>query len=103
MDAGPAGAFHSSGRYREAIAAFDHVQERSQNQPGRAWEAAARRALEPLEAVVVAGVGHGAELRGFLALGPRRSGDVYTATALALLAEVADALSAQMERLAAAG
>ena len=44
----------------------------------------------------------GKELAAFVALGPKRSGDVYTASDLALLSAVCDAGTRQVERLHAA-
>jgi class 3 adenylate cyclase len=55
-----------------------------------------RAALEALQAEVVVPVRRDEALLAFLCLGPKRSGDVYTATDLSLLAAVAAAASAQL-------
>jgi class 3 adenylate cyclase len=57
-----------------------------------------RAALEALQAEVVVPVRRDDALLAFLCLGPKRSGDVYTATDLSLLAAVAAAASAQLHR-----
>jgi class 3 adenylate cyclase len=57
-----------------------------------------RAALEALGAEVVVPVRRDDALLAFLCLGPKRSGDVYTATDLSLLAAVAAAASAQLHR-----
>jgi class 3 adenylate cyclase len=57
-----------------------------------------RAALEALQAEVVVPVRRDEALLAFLCLGPKRSGDVYTATDLSLLAAVAAAASAQLHR-----
>ena len=48
-----------------------------------------RAALETLDAAVLVPVGRLNDLLGFTCLGPKRSGDIYTATDRALLAAVA--------------
>jgi class 3 adenylate cyclase len=57
-----------------------------------------RAALETLGAAVVLPVRRGAGLLGFLCLGPKRSGDVYTSTDLALLTAVANSASTELMR-----
>jgi class 3 adenylate cyclase len=57
-----------------------------------------RIALERLDAVLFLPVRRGGDLAAALCLGRKRSGDVYTATDLALLAAVADKLSAELLR-----
>jgi class 3 adenylate cyclase len=57
-----------------------------------------RAALETLEAQVVVPVRRNDALAAFLCLGPKRSGDVYTSTDLALLAAVAETVSHQLQR-----
>jgi signal transduction histidine kinase len=52
-----------------------------------------------LEAPLLLPVRRGRELAVFVALGPKRSGDVYTASDLALLSAVGDAGTRQLERL----
>ena len=57
-------------------------------------------ALDPgCDAAVVVGVWDGAELLGFLCLGSKRSGDVYTSSDLALLSELAERLAAEILRM----
>ncbi len=55
-----------------------------------------RAALETLQAEVVVPVRQGDALAAFLCLGPKRSGDVYTATDLSLLAAVADTVGKEL-------
>jgi class 3 adenylate cyclase len=57
-----------------------------------------RAALETLQAEVVVPVQQGEALAGFLCLGPKRSGDVYTSTDLSLLSAVAETVSHQLRR-----
>jgi class 3 adenylate cyclase len=57
-----------------------------------------RAALEALGAEVVVPVHRGAILAAFLCLGPKRSGDLYTATDLSLLAAVAEKVSTELRR-----
>lgn len=57
-----------------------------------------RAALETLGVPVVVPVRRGGNLVAFLCLGPKRSGDVYTSTDLALLAAVADKVSTELLR-----
>ena len=57
-----------------------------------------RAALETLQAEVVVPVRRNDALAAFLCLGPKRSGDVYTSTDLALLAAVAETVSHQLQR-----
>jgi class 3 adenylate cyclase len=57
-----------------------------------------RAALETLQAEVVVPVQRNEALAAFLCLGPKRSGDVYTSTDLALLAAVAETVSHQLQR-----
>jgi len=57
-----------------------------------------RAALETLQAEVVVPVHLGDALAAFLCFGPERSGDVYTSTDLSLLAAVAEAASAGLQR-----
>lgn len=61
-----------------------------------------RAALEALGAAVVVPVVGGGKLLAFVSLGPKRSGDIYTAEERALLAATAARASARMERFAAA-
>lgn len=58
-------------------------------------------ALDTLRAAVVVPARRG-ELQAFVCLGGKRSGDVYTATDLALLAAVADKLASEIHRLVTA-
>jgi len=57
-----------------------------------------RAALETLSVSLVVPVHRGAEFVGFACFGPKRSGDVYTSTDLALLIAVADKVSTQWLR-----
>ena len=57
-----------------------------------------RAALERLRAAVLLPVRRGANLAAAICLGYKRSGDIYTATDLALLAAVADKLSGEFLR-----
>jgi class 3 adenylate cyclase len=57
-----------------------------------------RAALEHLRAAVLLPVRRGGELAAAICLGEKRSGDVYTATDLTLLAAVADKLSGELLR-----
>ena len=57
-----------------------------------------RAALQTLGVPVVAPVRRDDDLIAFLCLGPKRSGDVYTSTDLALLATVADKVSGELLR-----
>ena len=57
-----------------------------------------RAALETVRAAVLLPVHRGAELAAVIGLGAKRSGDIYTATDLALLAAVADKLSSELLR-----
>jgi class 3 adenylate cyclase len=57
-----------------------------------------RAALEPLRAAVLVPVRRGADLAAAICLGAKRSGDIYTATDLALLAAVADKVSGELLR-----
>jgi class 3 adenylate cyclase len=54
--------------------------------------------LEQLGAAVLLPVRRGAELAAVICLGAKRSGDIYTATDLALLNAVADKLSSELQR-----
>jgi class 3 adenylate cyclase len=56
-----------------------------------------RAALETLQAEVVIPVHPGGALAGFVCLGPKRSGDVYTTTDVSHLAAVAETLSRQLQ------
>jgi class 3 adenylate cyclase len=60
-----------------------------------------RVALETLDVPLVVPLRGGAGFVGFLCLGPKRSGDVYTSTDRTLLAAVADKVSGQIARFAA--
>jgi class 3 adenylate cyclase len=55
-------------------------------------------ALASLDAAVLLPVMGGDDLLAFVSLGPKRSGDVYTATDLALLASVTEKLSVELAR-----
>jgi class 3 adenylate cyclase len=57
-----------------------------------------RTALERLHAAVLVPVRRGTELAAAVVLGDKRSGDIYTATDLALLAAVAEKLSSELLR-----
>jgi adenylate cyclase len=61
-----------------------------------------RAALESLDAAVLVPVRHLNELLGFTCLGPKRSGDLYTATDLALLGTIGNRVAADMVRFDAA-
>lgn len=61
-----------------------------------------RKELEQLRAAVLLPVRRGDALSAVISLGPKRSGDVYTATDLALLAAVADKVSSELLRFDAA-
>jgi signal transduction histidine kinase len=77
-----------------------------QGGPLRVSEASRRGALQPghREELVALGLElllplrRGNELLAFVGLGPKRSGDVYTATELSLLAAASDCATAQVER-----
>jgi class 3 adenylate cyclase len=78
---------------------------RSRDRPlvAERWAAAGltpfdRAALETLGVAVVLAIGRGTELVGFLCLGGKRSGDVYTSTDVALLGSVAHAVSRELRR-----
>jgi class 3 adenylate cyclase len=58
-----------------------------------------RGAIGSLGAVALVPIAHGAELTGFVALGPKASGDVYTATDRALLSAIGSALATSLARL----
>jgi hypothetical protein len=60
----------------------------------------ARAALEALGAAVVVPVVVGDALAAFVCLGPKRSGDIYTATDLAHLASIAQTMVDQLRRFA---
>jgi class 3 adenylate cyclase len=66
---------------------------------GGSLEPFERAALETLGAALVVPVRVRAELSAFVALGPRRSGDIYTSTCRALLAALARAISQELARL----
>ena len=57
-----------------------------------------RAALDELHAAALVPVRRGAELAAVIALGAKRSGDVYTPTDLALLAAVADKVASELLR-----
>jgi class 3 adenylate cyclase len=57
-----------------------------------------RAALETLGVPVVLPIRRGRELVGFLCLGPKRSGDVYTSTDVVLLTAVSDKISSELLR-----
>jgi len=63
---------------------------------------AERAALERLGAAVLVPVRCGADLATIICLGPKRSGDIYTATDLTLLAAVADKIAGELLRFDAA-
>lgn len=63
---------------------------------------AAERATLDLDAPALVPVRRAGELAAAICLGPKRSGDVYTATDLALLAAVAEKVSAELLRFDAA-
>ncbi|MBI3782190.1 MAG: hypothetical protein HY270_02195 [Deltaproteobacteria bacterium] len=73
----PLAAGHEN-HYGEQLSPFDHA------------------ALETLGVPVVVPVPGKQELSGFLSLGPKRSGDVYTTTDLALLGAVADKVASRL-------
>jgi class 3 adenylate cyclase len=58
-----------------------------------------RAALDTLGAAVVVPVRQRGQLAAFLCMGPKRSGDIYTSTDLALLMAVTDKVSTQLERM----
>jgi class 3 adenylate cyclase len=58
-----------------------------------------RAALDTLGAAVVVPVHQRGQLVAFLCLGPKRSGDIYTSTDLALLSAVANTVSMQLEHM----
>jgi class 3 adenylate cyclase len=66
---------------------------------GALADPADRGAIGSLGAVVLVPIAHGAELAGFVALGPKGSGDVYTATDRALLSAIGSTLAASLARL----
>jgi len=75
------------------------VTDRSRGRRGRADLAPFNRAaLETLGAQLVLPVNRGTDLITFVCLGLKRSGDIYTATDLALLAGVGHALSSSLSR-----
>ena len=57
-----------------------------------------RAALETLGVVAVVPIRRRLDLVAFLCLGPKQSGDIYTATDLALLTAVADRVSMRLDR-----
>ncbi|MCH7707351.1 MAG: GAF domain-containing protein [Myxococcales bacterium] len=57
-----------------------------------------RAALESLDAAVLVPVGRQNQLYGFVCLGPKRSGDLYTATDLALLGSIGSRVAAELDR-----
>jgi len=61
-----------------------------------------RAALDELQAATLVPVRRGAELAAVISLGSKRSGDVYTATDLALLAAVGDKVASELLRFDAA-
>ena len=63
-------------------------------------DAGAHAALKSLGAEIVLPVLRGGQVAGFLAFGPKRSGDVYVGTELALLGAVAQQMSGAILRLA---
>jgi class 3 adenylate cyclase len=65
---------------------------------GRTLAPSERAILERLRAATAVPVHRGPELAGAVCLGPKRSGDVYTPTDLALLAAVADKVSGELLR-----
>jgi class 3 adenylate cyclase len=69
-----------------------------QNRYGESLNPFDRAALETLGVPVVLPVPGQQALNSFLCLGPKRSGDVYTATDLALLGAVADKVASQLLR-----
>jgi class 3 adenylate cyclase len=69
---------------------------------GRRPDAAAlgpfdRAALETLQAELVVPIRQGVELLGFLCLGPKRSGDVYTSTDISHLSSVSETMSREFK------
>jgi class 3 adenylate cyclase len=66
--------------------------------PAQALAGYEQVALEGLRAAALLPVRRGAELAAAICLGAKRSGDVYTATDLALLAAVADKVSGELLR-----
>ncbi len=75
-----------------------HTRGRARGSAARRMGAFERAALETLGAELVIPVRRGDALLAFLCLGPRRSGDVYTPTDLALLSAVADKVSTELMR-----
>lgn len=63
--------------------------------------AADRAALDSLAAAVLLPVSRSGDLAAFVCLGHKRSGDIYTATDLALLAAVVDKMSSELQRFGA--
>ena len=57
-----------------------------------------RAALETLDVAVLIPIRRGGGLFAFICLGPKRSGDIYTPTDLALLSAVADRVAAELLR-----
>ena len=71
------------------------------------WLRAPREFLRPVDHAVLASIGaavlipvrpQGSPLAAFLCLGPKRSGDIYTTTDLALLTAVGSKVSAELQR-----
>jgi class 3 adenylate cyclase len=71
------------------------------------WLRTPREFLRPVDRAVLASIGaavlipvrpQGSLLAAFLCLGPKRSGDIYTTTDLALLTAVGDKVSAELQR-----
>jgi class 3 adenylate cyclase len=58
-----------------------------------------RAALDTLGAAVVVPARVRSQLAAFICLGPKRSGDIYTSTDLALLTAVADKVSTQLDHM----
>jgi class 3 adenylate cyclase len=57
-----------------------------------------RAALESLDAAVIVPIRRSTELLGFACLGPKRSGDLYTATDLTLLGSLGNRIAAELVR-----
>jgi signal transduction histidine kinase len=93
-DAAP--VFSADGALVRALA--DRQRVLSLQEEGLRAAGAEARALSALDARVVLPLRCGGEIEAFTAIGPKRSGDVYTSTDLSLLGRAAERASAELER-----
>jgi len=92
--------FDATGDFAESLAAGTAVDldRGGSSRVVGAASAADRAALESLGTPVIVPVTRGRDIAGFIALGRKRSGDVYTPTDLALLGALGSSLSASLVR-----